>query len=67
MGFDAIETSDSFVRVRDGYMGRWSREISVCLQRANAKMIIHGRSAGLDLGPAGFLNMDYADDFQDMS
>ena len=67
LGFDAIEGSPEFARIRNGFLGRWSREISVALQRANAKMIVFGRAAGLGLGSAGILEFDYSDDLQDIS
>eukprot|EP00959_Pyramimonas_sp_CCMP1952_P042561 889753-Pyramimonas_sp.AAC.1 len=36
------------------------------IKRSIAGQIIHSRSAGY-LGPAGFLNMEYADEFQEFT
>ena len=41
------------------------KEISAAIQRSkgsNAKMIVYGRAATLDLGPAGFLAEEYVDE-----
>ena len=65
LGYEAVDGSQAFIRQRNSFLGRWCKFVSVCLQRSIAGQIIHGRSAGLDLGPAGFMNMEYADEFQD--
>ena len=56
---ESTEVSPDFVKVRNGFLGRWSKAISVAIQRSNAKMIVYGRAAALDLGPAGFLAEEY--------
>ena len=35
------------------------KEISVAIQRSNTNMMVYGRAAALDLGPAGFLAEEY--------
>ena len=67
LGYDAVDESQIFIRQRNCFLGRWCKFLSVCLQRSIAGQISHGRSAGLDLGPAGFLNMEYADEFQEFT
>ena len=66
LGFDVAESSPAFIQIRDSFLGRWSKEISVSLQTSNAKMLIHGRAAGLGL-IAGSMDFDVGDELQEFS
>ena len=66
LGFGATEASPGFSKIRNGFLGRWSKEISVAVQRSNARMIIHGRVAALGLSLAGPLEEDYVDVLQEV-
>ena len=62
--FGATEGSPGFIKIRNGFLGRWRKEISVGVQRSNARMVVHGRGAALSLGLAGHLEADYVDELQ---
>ena len=66
LGFGATEGSPGFIKIRNGFLGRWSKEISVAVQRSDSRMIIHGIVATLGLGLAGHLEEDYVDLLQEV-
>ena len=66
LGFGATEGSPSFIKIRNGFLGQWSKEISVAVQRSNARIVVHGREAALGLGLAGHLEEDYVDELQEV-
>ena len=66
LGFGSTEGSPGFIKIKNGFLGRWSKDISVAVQRSNARMIIYGRAAALGLGPAGYLEEEYVDELQEV-
>ena len=66
LGFDSTEDSPGFIKLKNGFLGRWSKDISVAVQRSNARMIIYGRVAAKGLGPAGYLEEEYLDEMQEV-
>ena len=61
LGFDAVEGSDIFARTKNYFLGRWSKMISICLQKSVANQIVFGWAQATGRGPAGFLDYDYVD------
>ena len=66
LGFGATEGSPDFIKIRNGFLGRWSKEISMAVQRSNTRMVIYGRVAALGLSLAGRLEEDYVDVLQEV-
>ena len=60
------EGSPGFIKIRNEFLRRCSKEISVAVQRSNARMVVHGRVAALGLGLAGLLEEDYVDVLQEV-
>eukprot|EP00959_Pyramimonas_sp_CCMP1952_P245772 5136705-Pyramimonas_sp.AAC.1 len=62
LGFDAVE-GYIFARTKNYFLGRsrWSKMISICLQKSVANQIVFGWAQATGRGLAGFLDYDYID------
>ena len=61
----ATQESPGFARVKNSLLGRWTKQISVSIQKSNAYMILNGRAAALGV-VAGTYDFDFSDDFQEL-